>query len=150
MPSFRLLLSLAGIVLLACRSDSRDSQPPPPDFAKAFSNLPLPPDPEVVSRANSADALQLTLHSPAGPEEVTRYYRTILSNTPWRLVSDTKNADGSIVLYAEHDGPPLWVRIWKLGDRGTMVELTGAVVAKDTTKAKPAAPKAAPKPASDG
>jgi len=125
MPSFRLLLSLAGVVLLACRSDSRDSQPPPPDFAKAFSYLPLPPNPEVVSRANSADALQLTLHSPAGPEEVTSYY-------------------------AEHDGPPLWVRIWKLGDRGTMVELTGAVVAKDTTKAKPAAPKAAPKPASDG
>ena len=37
----------------------------------------------------------------------------------------------------------LWVRIRKLGDRGTMVELTGAVVAKDVTKAKPAAPKAA-------
>ena len=134
MPSSRQILSIASVVLLACRSEPRDSQPPPPDFGKAFSNLPLPRDPEVVSRANSADALQLTLHSPAGPDEVTEYYRTVLSNTPWRLVSDRQNPDGSTVLYAEHNGPPLWVRIWKLGDRGTMVELTGAVIQKDSVK----------------
>ena len=134
MPSFRLLLSLAGVVLFACRSQPRDSQPAQPAFAKAFSNLPLPRDPELVSRAGSTDALQLTLHSPAGVDEVTEYYRTVLSNTPWRLVSDRKNPDGSTVLYAEHNGPPLWVRIWKLGDRGTMVELTGAVIQKDSVK----------------
>jgi hypothetical protein len=150
MPSIRLVLSLAGVLLSACRSESRNSQPPPPDFAKAFSNLPLPRDPELVSRAGSADALQLTVHSPAGVDEVTEYYRTVLSNPPWRLVSDAKNPDGSTVLYAEHNGPPLWVRIWKLGDRGTMVELTGTVVAKDTTKAKPAAPKAPSTQRSDG
>jgi hypothetical protein len=143
MPSFRHVLSLAGLVLLACRSEPRASQPPPPDLTKAFSNLPLPRDPELVSRAGSEDALQLTVYSPAGPEEVTEFYRTVLSNKPWRLVSDSKNPDGSTLLYAEHNGPPLWVRIWKLGDRGTMVELTGAVLAKDTTKAKPAVPKAA-------
>lgn len=134
MPSFRQILSIAGVVLLACRSEPRDSQPPQPAFARAFSNLPLPRDPELVSRAGSADALQLTVHSPAGVDEVTEYYRTVLSNTPWRLVSDRKNPDGSTVLYAEHNGPPLWVRIWKLGDRGTMVELTGAVIQKDSVK----------------
>jgi hypothetical protein len=120
--------------LFACRSQPRDSQPAQPAFAKAFSNLPLPREPELVSRAGSADALQLTVHSPAGVDEVTEYYRTVLSNTPWRLVSDRKNPDGSTVLYAEHNGPPLWVRIWKLGDRGTMVELTGAVIKKDSVK----------------
>jgi hypothetical protein len=145
MPSFRHVLSVAGLVLLACRSEPRASQPRPPDFAKAFSNLPLPRDPEMVSRAGGADALQLTVYSPAALDEVTEFYRTVLSNPPWRLVSDSKNPDGSTLLYAEHNGPPLWVRIWKLGDRGTMVELTGAVLAKDSTKAKPAAPKAASK-----
>ena len=150
MPSFLLVLSLAGVLLSACRSESRSSQSTPPDFAKAFSNLPLPRDPKLVSRAGSADALQLTVHSPAGVDEVTEYYRTVLSNTPWRLVSDARNTDGSTVLYAEHNGPPLWVRIWKLGDRGTMVELTGAVVVKDTTKAKPAAPKVPSKQRSGG
>ncbi len=134
MPPFRQILSIAGVVLLACRSEPRDSQPPPPAFAKAFSNLPLPREPELVSRAGSPDALQLTVHSPAGVDEVTEYYRTVLSNTPWRLVSDRKNPDSSTVLYAEHNGPPLWVRIWKLGDRGTMVELTGAVIQKDSVK----------------
>jgi hypothetical protein len=133
MPSFRQILSIASVVLLACRSEARNSQPPP-GLPKAFSNLPLPRDPELVSRAGSADALQLTVHSPAGVDEVTEYYRTVLSNTPWRLVSDRRNPDGSTVLYAEHDGPPLWVRIWKLGDRGTMVELTGAVIQKDSVK----------------
>jgi hypothetical protein len=135
MPSFRQILSIAGVVLLACRSEARESQPRPPALAKAFSNLPLPRDPELVSSANNnADALQLTVHSPAEVDEVTEYYRMVLSNTPWRLVSDRKNPDGSTVLYAEHNGPPLWVRIWKLGDRGTMVELTGAVIQKDSVK----------------
>jgi hypothetical protein len=126
------------VVLLACRSEPRNSRPTLPDAAKAFSNLPLPPNPELVSRAGSSDALQLTVFSPADFEQVIEFYRKVLSEEHWRLVSDKKNADGSVVLYAEQNGPPLWVRIWKLGDRGTMVELTGAVV--DVGKPKPGTP----------
>jgi hypothetical protein len=125
----------------ACRSESRSSQPTLPAVTKAFPNLPLPPNPELVSRAGSSDALQLTVFSPADFDQVTEFYRTVLSGEHWRLVSDKKNPDGSIVLYAEQKGPPLWVRIWKLGDRGTMVELTGAV--PDSGKPKPAAPASA-------
>ena len=124
--------------MLACRSEARSSQPTPPDAARAFPNLPLPPDPELVSRAGGADALQLTVFSPADFEQVTEFYRGVLSGEHWRLVSDKKNSDGSVVLYAEQKGPPLWVRIWKLGDRGTMVELTGAVV--DSVKSKAGTP----------
>jgi hypothetical protein len=138
MPPFRCLLGVACLLLAACRAESRNSEPTPPDFAKAFSNLPLPPEPELVSRTGSADALQLTVHSPAGIDQVTEFYRNVFSNAPWRLVSDVKNPDGSRALYAEHNGPPLWVRIWKLGDRGTMVELTGAVIEKDSAKTSPA------------
>ena len=139
MLPFRHLLSVTGLLLLACRADSPNSKAPtPPEFAKAFSNLPLPPNPEFVSRTGSADALQLTIHSPAGADVVTEYYRNVFSHAPWRLVSDAKNSDGSTVLYAEHNGPPLWVRIWKLGDRGTMVELTGAVIENDSVKKSPA------------
>jgi hypothetical protein len=144
MPPFRYCICGIALAILACRSEPRHSQPNPPNAAKAFSNLPLPPDPELVSRAGGEDALQLTVFSPANFDQVTEFYRNVLSGEQWRLVSDKKNADGSIVLYAEHNGPPLWVRIWKLGDRGTMVELTGAVV--DSVKSKPAAPASTAQP----
>jgi hypothetical protein len=131
----RIWLRLAAAGLVACESEP--PPPTPPAFAKAFSKLPLPPNPEVVSRAGSADALQLTVYSPVEAERVTEYYRSTFSQGNWRLISDSKSADGSTALYAEHDGPPLWVRIWKANDRpGTMVQLTGAVVASDSTKLK--------------
>jgi hypothetical protein len=144
MLPLRYALCAVWLALAACRSEPRASHPDSPDLAKAFSSLPLPPQPELVSRAGSSDALQLTVHSPADVDQVTAFYRQVLSSAHWRLVSDRKNPDGSVVLYAEQNGPPLWVRIWKLGDRGTMVELTGAVV--DTLQAKHPRPAPVPKP----
>jgi hypothetical protein len=97
--------------------------------------LALPPDAKLVSRAGGADALQLTLESPADMDLILNYYRSVLSTGNWRLVSDIKNSDGSVALYAEQDGPPMWVRVWKpKGQLATMVQLTGAVAAKDSTK----------------
>jgi hypothetical protein len=134
MPSFRHYTSLVVLLLLACGSEPRASQPKPPNVGEAFSQLPLPPNPEYVSQAGSSDALQISVHSPADIKQVTEHYRELLSSENWRLVSDRTNPDGSTVLYAEQDGPPLWVRIWKPARGGTMVELTGAVV--DSTKSK--------------
>jgi hypothetical protein len=138
MASLRTLFSISCVVLTACGSesgsDSRGSQSP--KVEAAFSTLPLPRDAEFVSRASSADALEITLYTPADVPEVTEYYRKVLGSKNWRLVSDSKNADGSTVLYAEQNGPPLWVRIWKPSDRGgTMVQLTGAVVDKGSKPA---------------
>jgi hypothetical protein len=131
MPLSRLCFALAALILLACGSEPR--APQPPKFTDAFSHLPLPPNPEFVSRAGSADALQITVHTPADEAKVADYYRNLLSRGDWRLVSDSKSRDGVTALYAEHDGPPLWVRIWKAsGRQGTMVQLTGAVVAQDS------------------
>ena len=92
--------------LLACRSES-PAPPKPPDAFAVFPNLPLPPDAKFVSRAGSADALQLTLFSPGKADAVTDYYRDLLSKGKWRLVGDVKKPDGSVVLYAEQDGPPI-------------------------------------------
>jgi hypothetical protein len=129
------------------------SEPPPPKLADVFAvfpDLPLPPEAKLVSRAGSPDALQLTLFSPAKVDAVTDYYRTRLSKGNWRLVSDLKRPDGSVALYAEQDGPPLWVRIWPTSDSaGTMVELAGAVVEaeKDSVKLAPAGSTTTPKAA---
>jgi hypothetical protein len=136
MRSLTLILCSAGLLLSACQSEPPAKKEP--RVAQAFPTLPLPRSPELVSRSGSEDALQLTLRTPADISEVTEYYRTVLSQGKWRLVSDVKSADGSAVLYAEQQGPPLWVRIWKAGDRsGTMVQLTGAVASKDSLPKKP-------------
>ncbi len=130
MPSPRLYLSVACALLLGCRADS----PPPPKLPDAFAvfpNLPLPPEAKLVSRSGSSDALQLTLFTSGKTDAVAEYYRDHLSSGKWRLVGDTKRPDGSLALYAELDGRPLWVRIWPTSDSaGTMVELAGAVLGK--------------------
>src|SRR3954464_2134510 len=107
----RLLLVALCVALVACESESR--KPKPPAFQDAFSTLPLPPNPELVSQVGGAGALQLTIRSPADERVVTNYYRRLLTQGKWRLVSDIKGKDGVTALYAEHDGPPLWVRIWR-------------------------------------
>jgi hypothetical protein len=142
MPLFRHSLTLACLLLLACGSESPKSTPP--DFAKAFANLPLPPNPEFVSRSGSSDALQITFHSPMDVAKVREYYSQALSRNNWRLVSNTRNPDGSTVLYAEQKGPPLWVRISKSDRGGATVELTGAVI--DPARSMPPAPASSPKP----
>ena len=142
------MYAAAVLLQLACGSEPR--APKPPEVAQAFSHLPLPPDPEFVSRAGSEDALQITVRSPADIARVTDYYRNTLSQGNWRLVSDVKNPDGSTALYAEHDGPPLWVRIWKPADQaGTMVQLTGAVTASDSLRRRTPRDSATKRKASD-
>ena len=129
MPYSRLAFGLAGVLLASCGSEPR--APKPPDTFAVFPHLPLPPSSQFVSRSGSEDALQIRLLSSAGPDQVTDYYREVLSKGRWRLVSDVKRPDGSVVLYAEQDGPPIWVRIWPTTDgAGTMVELAGALVGK--------------------
>jgi hypothetical protein len=135
MPRIPLWLTAASVVITACGSEPR--APKPPDFNQAFSSLPLPPRPEFVSRAGGAGALQITVRTPVEMAQVADYYRSVLTRGDWRLVSDIKNADGSTALYAEHDGPPLWVRIWKSADSpGTMVQLTGAAVRQDSVESR--------------
>jgi hypothetical protein len=52
----------------------------------------------------------------------------VLSTGPWDLVSDEQDAEGARVLYAEREGPPIWVRIYKAtGAEGSIVEISGAV-----------------------
>jgi hypothetical protein len=139
MPRIRVWITAACLALVACGSE-QPRNPKPPEFTEAFANLPLPPNAEFVSRSGGAGALQITLRSSDSVARVTDYYRELLSGGGWRLVSDMKNPDGATSLYAEQDGPPLWVRIWPANGRsGTMVQLTGAALAKDSARSQPRA-----------
>jgi hypothetical protein len=126
---------VAVLTLVACK----DRAPEAPDISQVFPNLPLPPQASVVSRSSGSDALQITLMSAAKVGDVEAYYRHTLSKNGWRLVNNMRDRDGSVVLFAERDGPPLWVRIKSTDDSvATLVELSGALIADPAKRAKPA------------
>ena len=93
-----------------------------------------------MQRIAGPDAIQITVKSPAAPEDVAAFYRGVFKRGTWRLVNEATDAGGATVLLAEQDGPPLWVRIRPSGEKsGSLVELSGAVVSKvDSAAAKPA------------
>jgi hypothetical protein len=130
----RLRAGLVVLALVGCRDKAAEMA----KVSDVFPNLPVPPKASVVSRDGSPDALKLTLMSNAKPSEVEAYYREVLSRNGWRLVGDSKDAEGAVVLLAEQDGPPLWVRIQSTSDSvATMVELAGAVLSRKK-ESKPA------------
>lgn len=114
------------LVLAGCSEPRKE-----PKLSETLPNLPAPPNSDVISREGGEDALKIRFRSSLQPDQVAAYYREVLSNTPWRLVSDTREQDGGIALYAEQDGPPIWVTIRKAdGAEGTYVDLAGAKVAR--------------------
>ena len=124
-PIMRTLL-LAGVVLLSAGcSEPRPAQTA--QFADVMPNIPIPPESEVLSREGGPDAIKLRFRSSQSPEELAEYYRNELSKGAWRLVSDALTEDGAIALYAETNGPPLWITIRKAdGAAGSFVDIAGA------------------------
>jgi hypothetical protein len=124
------------LVLCAALAACRDQAPRTAKLSDALPNLPLPPQASFVGRTGGPDALQITVRSPARADAVAAYYRSVFKTGGWRLVSDATDAEGATVLLADQDGPPLWVRIQNAEDgRGTLVELTGAVLPKTDSAA---------------
>ena len=133
-------LALIALVLAACRPDtSRETA----TTAEALPFLPFPPQAEVVSRAGSADAVQITFRSASTVDEVLNYYRVTLVDGGWSLESDAQDAVGAAALYAVKNGHPMWIRISKaVGAEGSLVEVSGAVV--ESADSAPAAAGAPP------
>jgi hypothetical protein len=120
----RIWAAAALISLLGC-GDKPDK---PADITTVMPNLPLPPQPTVVSQTGGAHSLMITLSSPAKVGEVEAYYRSVLTGPGWKLVKQSTDRSGAITMLAEQNGPPLWVRIRSKPDSsGTLVELAGAV-----------------------
>jgi len=128
------------LVLCAALAACTDNGSKTVKVNEALPDLPLPPSPSFVDRSAGPDALQITVRSPASKEEIAAYYREVFKIGGWRLVNDAKDAEGATVLFAQRNGPPLWVRIQSAADgNGTLVQLSGAVVSKaDSAGAKAA------------
>jgi hypothetical protein len=133
----RLQISVIVVALAAassaCKSDRETVQPP--DVMLAFPNLTVPPGGRFVSRGGGADATQLTVHAPGTLEGVSNYFREYLSQPGWRLVSDSKDSAGGVLLYGETPTRPMWIRLTAI-DGGVEAVMTGAVPGYDTTFAR--------------
>ncbi len=129
-----ILLAALATAAAACGKD----KPHPPELNQVLPNLPLPPNAAIVSREGGEEALQFTFISGWNQDRVANYYRQTLSRGPWTLVNDTRMSDGTVALYAERNGPPLWVTIRpdSLG-RGSYVTLAGARSKSDTLAPAP-------------
>lgn len=126
------------LVLCAALAACGDKPPKMAQLNQALPNIPLPPSASFVGRAGGPDALQVTVRSPADADAVANYYRGVFKTGHWKLVNDAKDAEGATVLLAQQDGPPLWVRIRPADDGvGTVVDLSGAVLSKADSAAKP-------------
>lgn len=119
----RLLLVALGLGLMACAEPPKKQA----QVGETLPNLPLPPNGEVISREGGEDALKFRFKSDVAPEPMLAYYRSVLGKPPWRLVSDTPSPDGAVTLYAEQNGPSIWVTIRKAdGAPGSFVDIAGA------------------------
>jgi hypothetical protein len=119
----RTLLLTVALSLAACA----DSEPKA-KLGETMPNIILPPQSTLLSKDVGVDALKMRFRSDLDPDAVAAYYRAVLSRSPWRTVSDSRDASGVVALYAERkDGPPLWVMISKAsGAPGSFVDLAGA------------------------
>jgi len=118
----RSLLSLVLLLTAACSEPRKQV-----DVSEALPTILLPPASQVIGREIGEDAVKVKFRSSWKPEDLAHYYRFQLGQPPWRLISDVKIADGTLVLYAEQDGPPLWISIRRAeGSAGSFVDLAGA------------------------
>ena len=128
-PSRIRVLGTAAL-LAAVAAGCGDAKPTPPTLSEVMPKLPLPPRARLVSREGGAEALVVTVVTPTPRPQVESYYRAALNQDGWTLVNQAKDRDGALVLLAEQQGPPLWVRIRTAEDTTqTYVELSGAKVA---------------------
>jgi hypothetical protein len=127
-------LLVAGGTLAGCGSDA----PKTPRIQDVLPNMPLPPNAAIVSREGGEEALQFTFQSSDSASTVAQYYRLSLPNTGWNLISDQRSREGEISIYAERNGPPIWIAIRPDSTTGgSIVRIAGAVteVPRDTIQA---------------
>ena len=89
----------------ASRQDTTTARRPP-----VLAGVPLYTGSRVLDTTGTSDAAMLTVSVPARPDSVAAFYRRELVGGGWRIVGD-RQEDGGVDLFAERDGPPLWVQV---------------------------------------
>ena len=122
---------ISGDLPLSTESNSLRQRVNPADL------LISPTDPSVLFIATIKDFQDF---DPSDPIDFDDRPTGVFKTSNWKLVNDAKAAEGATVLFAQQNGPPLWVRIGPSEDgAGSVIELSGAILSQvDTAAAKPA------------
>ena len=140
MSRFAVLLCVVGLSSGACerpaeRTNEREFA------AKVLTGLLAYPRSSVVGVSAGQDAAQVTLSTPAAPQDVATWYRQMLRLNGWDLVNDGVTADGGVSIFAQKGKRPLWITLKaNAGGPGTTYTLIGADLSQDSAAAAPAAP----------
>jgi hypothetical protein len=135
MPRLPALLLVVGLCA-AC--DRPAAQREERDFAaKVLSGLLAYPRSSMVSVSAGQGAAQVTLSAPAPVAEVATWYRRTLRLNGWDLQNDAVMNDGSLAIFAQQGGRPLWITLKaNTGGSGTTYTLIGAELPQDSTQAQ--------------
>ena len=114
----------ATLLLAACGKDAPPAPPAVP-IEQVLPNIPFPPEAEPMGSNRSEDAMQLSVASSVPADSVVAYYRTVLTQAPYRLINEGKAGDITS-FYVEQDGPSMWVRVQPVDAKNSLVTIAGA------------------------
>jgi hypothetical protein len=131
------LASLITLVLLASCERAGEGASDRALAAEALKAVLVYPGSAAVSAAAGQDAAQATFTTPHAVQVVAAWYRETLKLNGWRVKGDQLMPDGSLAIYAERGGRPLWITLQRNGGGpGTTYTLVGAIPTPDSSKAQ--------------
>src|SRR2546428_3153001 len=102
---------LVGLILLASCERPGEGTADRALAAQALKDVLAFPSSAVVSVSAGADAAQAAFTTPAPLETVAEWYRVNLKLNDWVVQGDQAMPDGSLAIYAERRGKPLWITL---------------------------------------
>jgi hypothetical protein len=129
------------MLLLAACGDKPEppAEPVVRNPLEVLPNIAMPPGGQVLASEGGEEAASLLISTPVTVDSVVGFYRDVLSKPPYRLINESVNAKITS-FYVEQDGPPMWLTVEGLEAGGTLIRMSGAVTAADSSRRRPATP----------
>jgi hypothetical protein len=119
-----------------CGAERADVPPDEEPWRDLLDGAPLYQPAAIRDIRKTAEAYEMVLLSPSGPDSVAAWYRRQADASGWETMGDVRTPDGAISMSFERDGPGLWLMIRPGPDgEGSEFSLIGA--ARDTTQRQP-------------
>ena len=119
----RLPFAIAAFALLVACAGKEEKPPATPNV---LSGVPVLTGSQLIDTTRTPEAAGAVFFLQMPPDTVAALYRAILMANRWRIVGDLRDQGGTD-LYAEREGPPLWIQIRPAQGGATRYTLIGAL-----------------------